>query len=169
MERLKKDIQYINIVCDIYKDEEFLKLKEIEHHGGNRYEHSMLVSYYSYKISKFLKLDYRQTARAGLLHDFFLSDNNRTKKERFISTFKHSKIALLNSSLKYILTEKEKDIIKCHMFPLGFSIPKYMESWIVSFVDKFVAIYEFSRKYLMKFKWKYVTNIYILLLINFIR
>ena len=35
--------------------EDFQKLEEIEHHGITRYEHSLKVSYYAYKISKFLR------------------------------------------------------------------------------------------------------------------
>ena len=75
----KKDLQYMSIVNNILNNEEFLKIKKIEHHGISRYDHSLKVSYYSYKIAKILHLDYEQTAIGGLLHDFFLSPEDRTQ------------------------------------------------------------------------------------------
>ena len=57
----------MNIVGNILDNEEFNQIKRIEHHGTTRFEHSVRVSYYSYKISKLLHLDYVETARAGLL------------------------------------------------------------------------------------------------------
>ena len=91
-----------------------------------------------------MKLNYKEVARAGLLHDFFLSENN-TNKDKMKSMFVHSKKSLKNSESLFYLTDREKDIIYTHMFPLNVArVPKYMESWIVSLVDKCVAIYEFS-------------------------
>ena len=89
---------YYLIVEDIIKNEEFNKLETIEHHGTNRLKKKKRVSYYSYEVCKKLHLDYIAAARAGLLHDFFLSDNERTKKDRIISFFTHPKKALENAN-----------------------------------------------------------------------
>lgn len=167
MKRAVYDNDYMNLVFDIYNNAEFLKINKIEHHGVTRFDHSVRVSYYSYKIAKILKLDYKEVARAGLLHDFFFSNENRNKKERFISVFKHPKICVLNSLINFELSTKEIDIIQSHMFPINLKIPKYAESWIVSLVDKGVAIYEFYKKFSYSFKFKYATNVYLLFLINF--
>ena len=169
MKNVVFDNKYMNLIYDIYNNEEFVKIKKIEHHGITRFEHSVRVSYYSYKIARFLRLDYKSVARAGLLHDFFFSSENRTKGERFISVFKHPKVCVLNSLLNFNLSTKEIDIIGSHMFPINFKIPKYAESWLVSFVDKCASIYEFSKKLSFKIKFKYATNIYLLFLINFIK
>ena len=40
--------------------------------------------------------------------------------------------------------DKEKEIIKKHMWPLTFSPPKYLESFIVTIVDKYCAFKEWS-------------------------
>lgn len=145
MDLCYKDKDYYDIVQDIINDNEFKKIVECVHHGLTRYEHSCRVSYYSYKLAKFLKLDYVSIARAGLLHDFFFS-KNITKKDKMKSMFTHSKKSLENSSKLFELNEKEKDIIYTHMFPLNINrIPKYMESWVVSIVDKIAASYEFSK------------------------
>ncbi|MDD2181623.1 MAG: phosphohydrolase [Bacilli bacterium] len=161
------DNEFIYIIGHILKNKEFNSLKNIEHHGVNRYDHSVKVSYYSYKISKFLKLDYHKTAKAGLLHDFFLSDEDRTAKERFISTFVHPNKAVENSIEHFDVSEKEINIIQGHMFPLNYHVPKYAESWVVNIVDKSVSLKELSKKF--GYKLSYSTNLFILFLINYIR
>ena len=158
---------YINIVRDILDNEEFNKIKYIEHHGTTRFEHSMRVAYFSYGIAKLLRLDYKEVARAGLLHDFFLSDMERTTKDRFLSTFTHPKYAVETASKHFELSDKEVDIIKSHMFPLYTSIPKYAESWIVSLVDKTVGLFEFLLQF--RYKFSYAFNMYILFIINVIK
>lgn len=167
MNDIYSDMYYIELVKDILDNEEFNKTKYIEHHGTTRFNHSYRVSYYSYKISKYLRLDYKEVARAGLLHDFFLSDIERTTKDRFLSTFTHSKYAVINAQKYFKLSNKEIDIIKSHMFPLYISIPKYAESWIVSIVDKIVGSFEFILQF--KYKFSYLFNIYTLFLINVIK
>ena len=53
------------------------------------------------------------------------------------------------------------------MFPLNVNLPKYKESWLVSFCDKQVALTEFGYKF--SYKLRYVSNLAILLLFNFIK
>lgn len=167
MDSQKQDLEYFKIVENILDNEEFNKIKNIEHHGVNRFDHSVKVSYYSYKVAKALHLDYKGTARGGLLHDFFLSPEERTSKEKFISTFVHPKQALETAKSQFDLTPKEEDMIRSHMFPINISVPKYMESWIVSSVDKAVAVGELSLKF--KFKLRYAYNILLLFMIGFIK
>ncbi|GAI99999.1 unnamed protein product, partial [marine sediment metagenome] len=51
----------------------------------------------------------------------------------------------LDNALKYFeLNDKEKDIIKNHMFPIG--IPRSPEAWVATFVDKFLAMTEYSTR-----------------------
>ena len=87
---------------------EFKEIDTIAHHGTTRYAHSVRVSYYAYKIAKKLRLDYVKVARAGLLHDFFMSSPDRTKFERMMSTFTHPKFACRNASSMFKLNNKEK-------------------------------------------------------------
>ena len=53
------------------------------------------------------------------------------------------------------------------MFPINIKIPRYKESFLVSIVDKIVALYEFSLKF--KLKFKYVTNVLILVLFGVVK
>jgi uncharacterized membrane protein/HD superfamily phosphodiesterase len=139
--------EFYEIIKDIYEHNEFLKLKEHHHHNSSIYEHVMEVSYFSYRACKFLKLDYRSAARGALLHDFFLYDwrNHDVPDlpEHKYHGVEHPKIALANSEKHFILNDIEKDSIIKHMWPLTLVPPKYKESFIVSFADKYLASKEF--------------------------
>ena len=150
------EISFENIAKDIIYTSKYKKLKDIKHHGLNRYIHIMRVSKFTYKITKFLKLDYVSATRAALLHDYFIESSDN--KEVFAN---HPHIALNNAMNDYGLNIKEQNAIESHMFPLGRTLPKYRESWILTLVDKTVAIYEMSR-----FKLSGVLHLYSIFLIN---
>lgn len=137
------DADYYSIVKDILTNEEFNKTKEIVHHGYNRYDHCIRVSYYSYRIAKLLKLDYISAARAGLLHDFFLEKNDEAKFSKKIKTLlSHPREAAKLSKKYFDINEKEQNIIEAHMFPVSLRVPRYLESWIVDLIDDTIAINE---------------------------
>lgn len=159
------DEEYIGLVKNIINNDKFLKLKLCEHHGISRFDHSLKVSYNAYKYAKKHGLDYKEAAVGGLLHDFFLDENYGIKK-RLTSTFTHPNKALNNADNVFKINKKEKNIIKCHMFPLNIAIPRYKESWIVSIYDKKVAISEFVWKF--SDKLKVVFNLTLILMFNFI-
>jgi len=161
------DSEYIDLVKTILTNEEFLKLKKCEHHGTNRFDHSLKVSYNAYKFAKKHNLDYKEVAVGGLLHDFFFKENYGAK-ERLQSAVSHPYLALENASSKFGVNDKEKDIIKTHMFPLNISdVPRYKESWLVSLYDKRAAINELSCNY--GHKLKNYANLLLLFLFNFIK
>ena len=54
----------------------------------------------------------------------------------------HPTYALENAKKHFDLTEREEDIIKTHMFPVTFTPPKYLESWIVDVIDDISGVYE---------------------------
>lgn len=165
-----KDSKYLMIVDDILKNKEFMKMNEVKHHDSNRLEHSLKVSFYSYKIAKRLHLNYVDVARGGLLHDFFLErtvDYKKAKDKVKLYTINHPKLAVLNAKKHFSINNIEEDIIRSHMFPIDIKIPKYAESWVVSSVDKIISIYEFSKKF--SHKLSYVTNFALLFLLNMLK
>jgi len=166
---LDREEQYLELVDDILNHKEFLKTKDIVHHGMNRYDHSARVSYFSYKLAKLFCLDYEEVARAGLLHDFFLVDNAVINvKEKMNTLVNHPKYAVMYASKYFDLSEKEKDIITTHMFPVAMhTIPKYAESWIVNIVDNFVAICE--ALYTARFRCMKYANVMMIVVLNFLR
>lgn len=143
--------EFYEIISDIYEHEEFLKLKEFYHHNSSIYDHVMKVSYFSYKACKVLNLDYQSAARGGLLHDFFLYDwRNHDVPDLPEDKFhgiEHPKISVANAEKHFTLNDIEKDIIIKHMWPLTLVPPKYKESFIVSFADKYLASKEFVNKF----------------------
>lgn len=170
MNKYNRDQEYLFIINSIMENEDFKKIENIKHHNTTRLKHSMKVSYYSYKIAKCLKLDYQDVARGGLLHDFYteqISECNKFKDKIKLFSTKHPKDAVQNSLKYFNLTEKEINIIETHMFPVDYRIPKYAESWIVSLVDKVLSIGEFSIKF--GYKLSYISNLYLLFVLNIIK
>lgn len=170
MQKYKKDQEYLLLINNIMENEEFKKMNNIKHHNTTRLDHSLKVSYYSYKIAKSLKLDYEDVARGGLLHDFYtdeISDCDKIKDKILLFSVKHPKDAALNASNYFDLSDKEINIIKSHMFPIDYKIPKYAESWIVSLVDKVLSFGEVSKKF--SYKLTYVFNLYLLFIFNIIK
>ena len=164
---IRHDKEYKRIVKDIFRNVEFKKLYNIEHHGISRMEHSMKISYYSYKIAKKLGLDYVSVARGALLHDFFLDGDERTLRKKFFDTFTHPKRALNTSIVNFKCNDLEKNIIVSHMFPTYLSIPKYKESILVNLVDKIIGSKELIRGFSCKFNYKFnYTYVFMLLLIT---
>lgn len=143
MKKYYEDRDYLNKVYDILENEEFKMLGNITHHEGNRFDHSVRVSYYSYKLAKLFRLDTEKVARAALLHDFFLEENEGiSKKDKAKLMINHSEYAVANAKKYFTLSELEEDIIISHMFPIGKHVPKYFESWMVDIVDDIAAVYE---------------------------
>ncbi len=143
--------EYYDTVRDILNHEEFLKLKDYFHHNSSIYHHVHDVAYLSYKICKYLKLDYRSAARGALLHDFFLYDWRHhdvpdLPREKFHG-IEHPKIALENAKKHFSINAIEEDIIEKHMWPLTLVPPKYKESYVVSFADKYLSSKEFVNEY----------------------
>ncbi len=163
MNKIYKDKQFMSIASPILLHKEFSKTKSIVHHGGTRFNHSVKVSYLSYKISKLLGCDVKAAIRAGVLHDFFLERDDKnivTETKMFI---KHPSIAKENAINYFGVNEKEQNIIESHMFPISNVAPKYKEAWIVTFCDKIVAMMEGAKVA------KAQVSIWFLFLINFIR
>ena len=136
------DKEFKYIIKDILSNDEFLKTKQKVHHGITRYDHLMRVSYYSFLVSKFLRLNYKETTRAALVHDFFLDETKDDNKLQALQ--EHPIYALENAKKFFNLNKKEEDIILKHMWPLTLSPPKYLESFIVTLVDKYCAFKEWS-------------------------
>lgn len=136
----RNDSEYVHIVGDLLAQPAVKKLAHYtQHHHSNRLQHCIAVSYDSYRIAKRMHLDYRSTARAGLLHDLFYYDWRTTRFNLGSHAFIHPRVALRNAEKITTLNDKERDIILKHMFGATLAIPKYPESWIVTLVDDYEA------------------------------
>ena len=144
----KQDAEYRSLIEDLIERDEVQQLQSItQHRFSTRLEHSLSVSYTSYKIAKRFDLNCSAIARAGLLHDFFHEDRKMFKEnyEGYSHAAKHPKIALENAKAITSLTDVECDIIVKHMWlsaPGCMKLPKYKESYVVTMVDKYCATKE---------------------------
>lgn len=136
-------LEYQDCIKDLIDTDIVQSMSQYIQHGDvTCLDHCKKVSWKSYKISKRLKLDYRSAARGGLLHDFFLYDWHIPGSHVGLHGFRHSKISLENAMKHFDLNHKEKDIILKHMWPLNIVPPRFLESVVVTLVDKYYSSIE---------------------------
>ena len=139
----KDDKEFYIIIEDLIKNPLVQDLENFTQHGfQSRLEHCVSVSYSSYKLGKKLDLDYIAMARGGLLHDLFFYDWRDTKFEEGTHAYVHPRIAVKNAKKITTLTFVEEDIILNHMMGSTLDVPKTREGFLVSMVDKYLAISE---------------------------
>ena len=144
MDKMKTQ-EYQSIIQPALEIDEYLKLKDMKHHGISRYEHSLRVARNTYRITRALHLNYEEATFAAVLHDFFTTEVKKVNVFKKLS--RHPRIALNNSKKYFDLSDLQEDIILTHMFPCTIRPPKYLESWIVDIIDDGVALYEWGTSY----------------------
>ena len=155
-------MSYKDIKESIIKSNKYQSLDLDYHHGLTRYKHIMHVSKLTYYISKLLRVDYISATRGALLHDYF-NESEYLNIKGLDKPRIHPFLALNNSLKEQELNVIERNIIISHMYPIGNIKPLYIESWIVTFTDKLVALYEY-----INYKFKDYVSIYILFILNFL-
>jgi uncharacterized protein len=151
----KSRIEYKETMSELLLHDK-LKLLDTykQHYKYTRLKHSIDVSYYSFYLAKLLKLDYNSAAKAGLLHDLHFQERAGFK-ENMKMLRRHPKDALKNAQEICDLNDIEQNIILRHMWLVTLKPPKYIEGYLVTFVDKYCAAKEFfssvfSRNILIK-------------------
>jgi uncharacterized protein len=138
----EKAVRFKGCVGDLLDADPVKKLDMFKQHWNtSRLQHSINVAYYSYRLCKIMGLDSVSAARAGMLHDFYLYDWRGIHTSREHSR-RHPVNALENARAITRLNAIEEDAIVRHMFPIG-GTPKFKESYIVSFADKYCAAAEY--------------------------
>ena len=135
--------------ADILASEEYLRLKSFIQHGNvTVYEHCLHVALCAVKIGRVLGVHCkeRELVRGALLHDYFLYDwHNADSPDNIhpkLHGFYHPGIALRNATRDFVLSEREKDIIHRHMWPLTVFPPRCREAWVVCLADKYSSTLE---------------------------
>lgn len=140
------DSEYMQIIVDIKNHPFVTDLAYFKQHvHGNRLTHSYLVSYMSYKVARSLGWDFKACARAGLLHDLFYYVPGEVTFSKGTHLRNHPKIALINARVVTDLSPVEEDIILKHMWLATPHFPRYKESYVVTFVDKYIATGDFVK------------------------
>lgn len=137
---------------DILASEGFTQSGDYIQHGSKSVlQHSIDVANLSLGISKKLPISFkeREIVRGALLHDYFQYDWHTHKVKlrtpldvRKMHGFTHPTTALQNADRDFSLSDREKDIIKKHMWPLTIKPPKCREAWVVTMADKYCSLRE---------------------------
>ena len=126
-------------IAHLLENEQIQSLENYtQHNCYSRLSHSLDVAYYSFFVAKLLHWDAGSAARGALLHDLYLYKRGECKGH----LRGHPKIALENARKVHNLNRIEEDIIRKHMWLVTLTPPRYKESFIVTFVDKFCAVRE---------------------------
>ncbi|MBR2744180.1 MAG: phosphohydrolase [Clostridia bacterium] len=136
--------EFYSIISDMDCNQTVQEMKNYRQHcDSSCYDHCLSVSFYCYCICKKLHLDSVSMARAAFVHDLFLYDwRVRQPGRKGLHAFTHPKTAYEKASTIFNLNKKEKDIILKHMWPVTPIPPRYVESFILTLVDKYSALEE---------------------------
>lgn len=154
--------EFVTVAKPIFLHEMYQSMKDIAHHDGSAYDHCLKVAYCAYRMAKRWGWDVEATIRGALLHDFHLYQFSKREGRNALAegvrhSRNHPKHALANALMYWDISGKEKDIIVNHMFP--FAVPRCREAWLISFADKYVAVWEYSvrakRALFLKMKRKF--------------
>ena len=106
------DKEYISAVGELLKNKKVQSMhKYIQHGRITTLDHCIKVSYLTYKLCRFFRLDYCSAARGALLHDFFLYDwHDKSTGTHSLHGFTHAREALKNAKKNFSLNKKECDI-----------------------------------------------------------
>ena len=139
---------FVGLVNDLLSSAQVRSMSRLCHHGKvTCYDHSLFVAYLSFRAARFLGWDYRSAARGGLLHDLYLYDSKDKSAHPGWQCFDHPEAALRNADQLTELSDKERDIILSHMWPLAKRRPHSREAALVDFVDTLCAALELCRIY----------------------
>ena len=148
LKNLVNQTAYLACVEDLLSTEQVESMKQWKHHFSvTTYDHSLFVSYMAFRFARRWNCDYRMAARMGLLHDLYLYDSRDASAHPGWQCFDHPRAAARNAAELTALSEKERNIILSHMWPLGGQLPRSWEAWLVDLVDTLCAGLELAHIY----------------------
>lgn len=156
------ELSFEAVTADILDHPLFEQTRYFVHHGAENsvYDHSVAVARMAYQMACTFGLSENtciSVTRAALLHDFFGYDWHDAWFERFLSRYRgirrlthmhafiHGPMAAKRASRYFALTDRQRQAIACHMFPLVPILPRTAEAWIVTAADKAVATREMTQ------------------------
>lgn len=140
--------EFVSTTEELLGSDQVRMMGRWKHHGPiTTLDHSLFVAYWSFRCARALRLDAVAAARGGLLHDLYLYDSKDRSAHPGLQCFDHPKAAARNAERLTDLTDKERNIILSHMWPMGGALPRSREAVLVDLVDTFCAGLEFTRLY----------------------
>ena len=139
-----QNLEFDQMTGALLKDPKYCQMKQYIQHGRcSTYDHCIAVAKLCFLWGRKLPIEVKEKemVRGALLHDYYLYDWHNYDGKRH--GFRHAKIAEKNASRDFKLSELEKEIIRCHMWPLNISsIPLCREALLVCLADKVVSTQE---------------------------
>ena len=117
----------------------------VQHGTVSTYDHCVRVAAVSYLLNRRLGLgaDERSLVRGAFLHDFYLYDWHDPTQHARLHGRHHPALAAENAERYYTLNDKERNIIRSHMWPLTITaVPACREAVIVCIADKWCSLVE---------------------------
>lgn len=136
-----KNKEFKKYLADVASCSTFRTTHQYVQHGNTSVLlHSIAVAYYSYYLSWYFHLNFRERelVRGALLHDYFLYDWHNSGEGHTFHAFTHARDAFVNAQKEFELSRIEREVIKKHMFPLTPVPPLCREGLMVCLVDKAV-------------------------------
>lgn len=136
---------FYKVFVDVCENSKFEETKQYIQHGDTSvYEHSINVAYSSmlWAIRIGCTEHLEELIRGALLHDYFLYDWHESDASHRLHGFTHPKKAFQNAEEHFELTDREKNIIVRHMFPLTPVPPTSTEAYLVCMADKMCSVQE---------------------------
>ena len=147
--------------AEVLDSPEFRKAKEQKHHHVTTVgDHSLGVAYVSVKICRFLnamhiKTDTESIVRGALCHDLGIVGRYEKFSNNLVCWQKHPKESVrVAGKLLGDLNEREKDMIRHHMWPTTPVPPHCREGYVIVIADKYCAVREVTARMKEKYKKK---------------
>lgn len=143
------DAEYLAVIEDLLAHPLVRSMEQYIQHGDTScLRHCINVSYLSWLYCRERGWHAEEAARGGLLHDLFLYDWHQHAKEtgNYFHGYTHPRCALENASRLFELTDREKEIILRHMWPLTVTPPRYREAYVILMFDKYCSLMETFHK-----------------------
>lgn len=142
----EEEVRMHILLKGIADDPSALEMQKFIQHGSvTTYEHCLRVTRIAFWLNIHLhaRADEASLVKGAFLHDFYLYDWHNCSNITHWHGFKHARIARYNAETVFELTDKEKDIIQSHMWPLNpTDIPHSREAALVCMADKMSSSYE---------------------------
>ena len=142
----EEEVRMHILLKGIADDPNALEMQKFIQHGSvTTYEHCLRVTRIAFWLNIHLhaRADEASLVKGAFLHDFYLYDWHNCSNITHWHGFKHARIARYNAETVFKLTDKEKDIIQSHMWPLNpTDIPHSREAALVCMADKMSSSYE---------------------------
>ena len=139
----KTNNEFHAIIDPLISDRRIQQLKQFSHHiRTTRYDHSLHVALVTYRLCHFFHANTLEAVQAAMMHDLFFYEW-RDHRDIGPHTKVHPIVACENAKQILPLTPLMEDAIVNHMWPLSGQRPSYIESWIISIVDKYCAAIEY--------------------------